>query len=629
MTKIFSTLLLILLCLTISAVAADGVQCRLTITQYDAGLQDDVLLYEDSAVFAKGVPASGLIGPFSLEVLLNEIDTVGVQFNAHVVTLGPPVKTYSRSFRMEYSLPARISGIEGKNDTRYSLIITPLKQVATSENCSFSHRAEKTFSMLPSAFMDIYYAPSTLADFHAQSVRGYLDYSYRRFQEFAGFNLPGKTLVYICPCQINSVIWDNRFGMSVDPTRSAAFAIYDKGINTADPFLVVYAALLRNYGYAPPFVAEGLAGYFSFFAPEMKRLLAADETLSIEPFLNTNYYLTADPVAADRTSASFIRYLVDAYGLDRLKELYRVSDDLNLRQKLEEVYGKPVSDLESEWKNYVDTLTIPVQDYYDFANLADQMIKYDLMVEYAGSMLDVARDNRDSTRAIKLLGRAYFFTGDYYHAVEMQDLMIKTDTGRTTEWMARGSYRMMNGDYGLAFDDYRKALEIEPDNQMVNFNLALYYISQNDDSTAKNILIGNIGGDKQAQAQGETAIMLANILSKSTDEVDLTAAARYYEQASTLFERSLSLNRASSSHYMWLGIARLGLDDINYAIENLRIADFLETRPFYSGMINLWLGKAFLRAGDKQAAADHFAMVLGLASADYHQSEARKYLEQL
>ena len=62
MTRLFFTLILIGLCLPVFSSAADGVQCRLTVSQYDTQTESYALLFEDSATFAKDIPASGLVG---------------------------------------------------------------------------------------------------------------------------------------------------------------------------------------------------------------------------------------------------------------------------------------------------------------------------------------------------------------------------------------------------------------------------------------------------------------------------------------------------------------------------------------------------------------------------------------
>jgi len=370
MTRLcFSTLFIVIFAATV-AIADSGVECRLSVFQYDKLIQKDILLFEDTSVFAPDIPATGFIGPFSLEIEFRGVDTAGVVFNVHVVTLGPPVNTYSRSFTMEFALPARVSGIEGKNGARYSLIITPLSIVELDHGCPYDHRGSDLFQFTPSAYMDLYYIPSSLADYHWQSVRNYLDFSYRRFMTLAKFTLPGKILVYLCPCPIYSIIWDTRFGMAVDPTRNTAFAIYNERNNGADPFVVTFTALLRNNGYAPPFLSEGLANYYAFTLPDMRQILNDRTDFSLEDLLGTIAYIKADPFVADRTSACFAKYLVDRFSLDKVMEVYRAADDLNLKQTIESVLGQPFNQLETEFKLWVDTVSIQPADYVAAAGLA-------------------------------------------------------------------------------------------------------------------------------------------------------------------------------------------------------------------------------------------------------------------
>jgi hypothetical protein len=54
---------------------------------------------------------------------------------------------------------------------------------------------------------------------------------------------------------------------------------------------------------------------------------------------------------------------------------------------------------------------------------------------------------------------------------------------------------------------------------------------------------------------------------------------------------------------------------------------FLESRPFYIGMINLWLGKAADLRNKRELARKHFSEVMAVPSAAYHQDEAQKYLD--
>lgn len=104
-------------------------------------------------------------------------------------------------------------------------------------------------------------------------------------------------------------------------------------------------------------------------------------------------------------------------------------------------------------------------------------------------------------------------------------------------------------------------------------------------------------------------------------------AVTYYNEALPMFDQQLRIRKASPTAYLWLGIAFLGLGDTDMAAEYLRAALFIETRPFYLGMINLWLGKVADALGDRATARDLYSKVMLQSSADYHQKEAQKYLD--
>jgi len=163
--------------------------------------------------------------------------------------------------------------------------------------------------------------------------------------------------VYLCPCPVRSVIWDKRFHVMVDPTRSSVFMIYTTSFNSADPVAMIQAGIYRHYGYAPPFLAEGMAGYLSFPAYDAKQLKKNKKLAPLDSLLGTYYYVNADPHTTDISAASFCKYLIDQYKVDQFLVWYRKADDLNARQTLSETFGKSVSELESDWLDYLDTLT--------------------------------------------------------------------------------------------------------------------------------------------------------------------------------------------------------------------------------------------------------------------------------
>ncbi len=614
-----------------SSFAAEGVLFKFDIYQIDKSNDTKHLIYSDSSDIVVGSTITGFIGPFSLDIELLTADTIKTTFNAHVITLGTSANTYSKSFSVEYELPARFEQIAGKNKTEYMLVISPMSYKPDIDvHCSYSHHKKKDFSVKPTAHTEIYYVPSSLGDFYWDSVKEIMESNYRLFRDFLNLNIPGKIHIYIPPCPINSTIWDKRFGTSVDPTRNSAVAIYNQDFNTIDPFIITHALTLRTYGYSSPFLSEGLANYFSFAIYDMKKIVANKTNMPLESILETYAYMQADPLIADRISATFSRYLIDKYSLSNFLELYKKVDDLNLATTIQEIYKKPVGELEKEWLLYVDTVTIPKRTYVTFANASEMMIKYDLMHTYNLAYLANAESNYDSLQAFSALKRSAFVNGNYYQAVDYQKKMIESMAEkRAIDWMALGSYSMMVGENDSAFSFYQKALTIDSTDNTIKFNLAMYYKNIGNSDKAKEILLSNFSNIKGAGTQGETRILLADILAESDKKSDQESAGKYYQETVNLFTRLIQSNSSSPSGYMWLGKSYLGLYDYEKAINNLQIARFIESRPFYLGMIDLWLGKAYIASGDKTLAEEYLSSVLSSASSAYHQKEAKKLLEQL
>ena len=183
MGKLLIALLTAVLLLGSAATAADGVNCRLEIFQRDAQADKNVLLVSDTITFVKGIPSSGFVGPVSVEIDFTRIDSVRVEFNLHLLTLGPPTNNYARSFVVEYDLPARIANVEGKSGAEYSVAVTPLKRVDVDTSfCSYDHRKQGAFDFTPAGHMDIHFVPTSLGDFYWDSIKDLLENFYRRFQ---------------------------------------------------------------------------------------------------------------------------------------------------------------------------------------------------------------------------------------------------------------------------------------------------------------------------------------------------------------------------------------------------------------------------------------------------------------
>jgi len=608
--------------------APNGVRCALTIHQRDAGRAVDVLLWADTADFLKETNVTGFAVGLSIDVDVTHIDSAGVTMAVHAYTLAQQPKHGARNFQVEYGLPATLGDLVGKNGGQYRLTLVPLEPVSIDTGwCPYSHHTVEDFHVDPSAHMNIYFVPQTLGDFYWNSVKGMLEEEYDNFSRMVNFNMPGKYMLYLCPCKLNTVIWDDRFAMMIDPVRNTMFAVYAREYNSVHPFLISQAAVYHNYGYAPPFLADGFANYLSFAIYDAKKLKASGDLIPLDSLLNTHAYFQADPRLSDRISATFVRYLVDQYRIGVFLDLYRKADDLNLRSQIESTYGKKISELESEWLHYVDTVTIAYSTAGYHAILAETRMDYATAREYSEAMWRLAANRRDSLEALGMLSRTGFFSGDYYAATGDQLKLLSLVDTIAGEWMKLAGYRMMNGEYEQAAADLDRALSLDSSYSLTRFNQGLLKLCVGDTLGAQQLFSSVVQSGGPSGGLTESQVMLGNIFARSENEVERAEALNLYNSVVAILARQDRRHNPSSSQAMWLGIAYLGLGDTGNADDLLQTALFLETRPFYQGMINLWLGKVADVRGERTVARDYYQRVLSGASAYYHQEEARRLLE--
>lgn len=621
-------LLAALTLLRLPAWSSEGIEGAIAIYQTDETTSQNQLLFADTNQFVVGIPTSGFLLTFSVDIDLESVDTNGCVFSLHIITLGPTANTYSRNFRVEYGLPARIDNIRGKGSSRYSFEFIPLRSFETDSSwCSYSHRQAGAFNIEPSAHLDFHYLPNSLGDFYWGTVKGILEEHYDRLQMLYNFTLPGKYDIYLCPCYIPSVIWDKRFATAVDPTRTTAHAIFTHELNTADPFVLAHTVVLRNYGYAPPFLSEGLANYLSLALFDMKEIVALKKNEPLDKFLDTYQYYTADPYVADRTGATFVMFLVNQYGFPRFKQLYEAADDLNIRREIEKQYDASIGELENQWQTYVDTSHIDARSLVFQAGLAEAMFDYRLMLRYARAASELSQTHQDSIMHLSLLKRAYFYSGDYYSATDVQQQLVQLESSSAKYWMTLGTYRMMNGYYDEAAKDLETAFSLDTTDQNVRFNLAKNLQHRENRLGAIEHLLYVVDHPTKAGPHVGAMIVLGDMLRESEDEKERALGQQYFTQAIRGLKASLQSGPPAPSTHLWLGMACIGVDEFEAARGYFEGALFLETRPFYLGMTHLWFGKLADLTGKRKEAVDHYSQVLALLSAAYHQTEAERYLK--
>ena len=611
-----------------SVTATDAVECAIEIYQFESGSQEKVLLFSDSTQLIKGLSREGFLLAFSVDIVLDDVDSTSCDLTVQAITLGSPIHNYSQQFRVEFGLPAKIEPIVGKNEIEYSLVLTPLRYLdIDTSGCSFVHRDPDQFRFDPSANFNIHYVPQTLADFEWNVSKSLLEETYVQFRDLNRFTLTGKYEVFLCPCDLYSILWDKRFSMMVDPTKSGVFAVYNQQIVSAEPFLLWHISLLRNHGYAPPFISEGYANYLSFGAYDMKKIIRNGGELPIEQLLDTYTYLRADPILADRIGATFARFLIDSYKIDKFLDMYKQADDLNLRETIESTYGKTIAELESDWKIYVDSVSLRARQFRRFGDQAEALHNAPRALELYKETYALATTAADSMRDAGMVARSCLITGDYDGAIRYQRQLVALDTSISLTRMTLAGYKMMTGDYEGAAVDLKIAMVQDTINQFIRFNWALNLLLLGDEEGAAREYENIIAQPGDGSARLESRVLLAELLRQHDNKEDKERSDQLYNYVLSVFATQVGRTRPQPTQQMWLGIAALGVGDTGTAQERLETAMFLETRTFYQGMINLWLGKVSDIRGEHDVATQYYTRVVESPSAAYHIAEAKRLIK--
>ena len=110
--------------------------------------------------------------------------------------------------------------------------------------------------------------------------------------------------------------------------------------------LIVNVGLLEGIAEAADWPAEELPAHYA--AAAMKQL---DMAPPLRKLLNPAGFWSQPSQRAYTIAGSFVRYLVDTYGIDRFKQAYGTGD-------FAAAYGRPVGDLIQEWQAFRDTIPL-------------------------------------------------------------------------------------------------------------------------------------------------------------------------------------------------------------------------------------------------------------------------------
>ncbi|UCD95541.1 MAG: tetratricopeptide repeat protein, partial [Candidatus Zixiibacteriota bacterium] len=438
----------------------------------------------------------------------------------------------------------------------------------------------------------------------------------------------GKISFYLCPCPVMTVRWDKRFGYSIDPARFNIFAIHTHEFTSVDAILPNMLWLLRLRGYAPPFLVEGLAGYFDFVPYKIKKLKDKGSIPRISDLVTTAGYFRADPVEAEITAAAFVKYLADSYGLTKILDLYDRSDDLTLVKNIESIYEKPLDSLEMEWANYIDTVSLSRMLFDRYAGRANALFQSDLQIEYLQQMTEYDKTNYDSVDTWQKLSMVYYQYGQYYDAIDGYKLLAAIDPAKPLYQQVLGNLYLITGSYDSAWSAFDAAVALDTAFATARLLQARILTIRGDTAAAIELAEEAYGSEQTMAGKIEFLLFLGEMYQTGGKYYDSVKADRNFSDALVWANDMIPKAPEDPAFKLRAGLALFGLGEYEHARQHLELARFTELRAFYLGRTLLALGNLYDVLGEHDRAIEYYQKALSIPLSAHDRELCEKYARE-
>jgi hypothetical protein len=515
--------------------------------------------------------------------------------------------------------------VRGESYYRIRLTFDSLGHIA--DDCGYRF-ADSSFVSDPSGKYDFYYIKQSLGDYRWNQIRDAFEFDYKKIAPIFNLSDQAKIYYYISPCEIRDVGWDHRWDNAIDLSRNNVFAHYSPSANRLYMPAVMSLRFLRNWGYAPALLLEGVAS-----APEFCDLYAKDDRKNGKlPELSTlgisRKYRALDRTTTSMAAGSFATYLLRTRGLGKLRDWYQQSTDLTVPQMFQQVYGQSLAAIETEWHGYLDTVSISASLYNYYIAHAQAFMHTDDMMLFAKAALAATADTSYFGAS---LANLYYTYGDYSQAARFFRYMIADDStdakAKATARVFLANMLLADGKVAIADSLYSAAAQADSTDSYVYLKLAQIELT-------RGRLARSVDLYKQAAAKNK---LPANGIDVDIALGDAHVAAGQVDSAGSRYQAALNHAKVmiSSSgagdnplHYLRAGKAAVRLGSAKVALDYLNLAFFLEERMFYLGQIFLALGQTHDLLGDRKTALENYRKVLKYPTAYSDRQEAEKYLQK-
>jgi tetratricopeptide (TPR) repeat protein len=559
-------------------------------------------------------------GNFSYRLQTNQVEDQKIRLQSQVNCMGAPPRNYLDDKLIMRGASVFFDSALVRGDSYFRIRLTFDSLGNRSADCEYRF-SDSSFVFDPSARYDFYYVKNSLGDFRWNEIRDAFETEVKKVQTIYNFQDQNKINFYISPCALPDIGWDARWDGALDYSRNNLFAHFTHDANALFPQMVYLLKFMRDWGYAPALLQEGISSTLEMADMYAKDYLRNKKLPRMSKLGISRAYRKIDRTVSAYAAGSFVSHLIRTRGLDTFRQFYRAATDLTLPQTFQTVYGKPMDTVEGEWRAYLDTLTFGAGALQYYLGRSQSLLKTDDMTLYAEKWLKVSGD---TAVAGPTLANLYYTFGDYAKAEKIFGYLARHDTTGITASVYFANMLLTDGKITEAENLYRKVATTDTSEYYATQKLGQIEHYRGNYPRAIEYLRQTIARNKVAANGVDLDIALGDAFA-AMNQAD--SSSKYFQSALDNAKLLIGSYNNNPLHHLRAGRAALRLGSPKLALDYLDLAFFLEERMFYIGQILLARGEAHDLLREREAARAEYRKVLSNPTAFFDRQLAERFLK--
>lgn len=633
MKKIYYFILLTLIFIFNISFAEKVLYLNLQVKAFLSSRPDKQEILEDRTIrLIDDLETSAFLANFTLTLKPRIIDNSTANIAVNWYGLPPDLENGFKEVQLEFQKTAplvEVGEIKCKNDLSFKIFLKGNKIAEESLVCTEDPYDTTLFKTDNSVHFYFTFIKNSLADYFWNSNKSYLENEYERYKKTFGFTHAGSRLNYFyCSCPLNQVAWDSGALYALNTAKNSMYTIYNQNQkDISHPALNVYL-FYYYWGYAPRFIVEGAGGFYTLNYFKAAKLKKQKKLYPLKSLIWAKDYNQKNRAIAYWQSASFVRYLIDTYGELKFQEFYREVHEFNFESVIQKHYNKSLAEIESDWLKFIEFYRPYKEDLIYFAKQSTGFREYKKALEL---YLGLFKIYPTSPEVLPSLGNAHYLVGNYPEAQKVYQRWSNLDTAKAERYFVLGNVSWVAGDVKTAKFAYQKACQKDTVFAVNYINLAKVYraLSQKDSA----LYYIELAEKKRLDPPEACELFLAQIKNYA-EKKDTLKTRENFQKAKNAAAILVQTKPEEAWPYLKLGEVYLAFGAVDTAKLDsaefyLKLAEFLEDRPYYYGQILLNLGKTYLSKKQPSSAKAVLQQVITLTSGYQEKKEARELLAKI